>query len=157
MPPSYLLLESAGRIELEDGSGFILLEGSVAPGTGASYDLAATHATQPIDQYGGMDIYNAEPTLVPAGETVTLISADYIFVGPALLFFNPAGASASFTMQLQAQQADGTWNTIIARDETDGARQIIPLFTPGAPLRLQVTNGTGSPERMDACLSYDIG
>lgn len=123
----------------------------------AVFNLTATHTTQPIAQWGGGDINNANGFGVGAGATITALAPVYIFGGPADLEFNPGGFAAAYVMSLEAQEPDGTWNPFLVRTNTDpGVKQSLEFFCPAQPIRLRVTNNTGDLHSADAALLYDL-
>lgn len=156
MPPSYLLQENGFLIELEDGSGFIILEEST--GAGAVGSLVATHTTQPLAMFGGLDIDNAATAVVPGGGgTAVVLAPPYVFGGPAVFSWNPGGMVASFRVEVQAQELDGTWNTFYSRTDADTEAHVtIDLLMPAQPIRVLVTNRTGGAHSCDAALMYDL-
>lgn len=153
--PSYLLLEDGGRITLEDGTGSILLEDSIAPVGDGVLSLCATHTTQPLAMFGGLDLDNALTTAVPANGTITLLAPPFVYGGPAILYFNPSGIAGGYIMRLQAQDPDGTWNDFAVRTTAPGRVQI-DLFLPAQPIRLRVTDTTGAGGNVDAALMVDL-
>jgi len=125
--------------------------------TPASFSICATHTTQPLAMFGGLDIDNSQGFSLDAGETLIVLAPPYIYGGPAHLSFNPGGFSSAYVMSLEAQQEDGTWNAFEVRSNADpGVRQDLDLFIPAQPIRLTATNNTMSSETGDAVLEYDL-
>lgn len=127
------------------------------PEVPATFSICATHTTQPLAMFGGLDIDNSQGFSLDAGQTLIVLAPPYIYGGPAHLSFNPGGFSAAYVVSLEAQQEDGSWNAFEVRSNADpGVRQDIDFFCPAQPIRLTATNNTGDTQTGDAVLEYDL-
>lgn len=128
------------------------------PTAPAAFSLCATHTTQPLAMFGGLDIDNAITTTIPGdGLPHVILAPPFVFGGPAEFSWNPGGLAAAFVVEVQAQQGDGTWNTFYKRTNADTPpHDVIALYMPAAPIRVVVTNNTGADHNADAALMYDL-
>jgi len=131
-----------------------LISVSTLIGTPANITLTATHCTQPIGAWGGLDFYvfNASAT-----NTQVILAPQFVYGGPAHLECLPS--ATIWNIQVQVENASGTWEDLVLRGSTaafGGSVLPVDFIVPARPLRIVNGNGDGAPKNTFVSLAYDL-
>jgi len=120
------------------------------------FTISATHSSQPVGAWGGMDFMTGTATVAHGG-TGVLLQPQFLYGGPAQLEWS-VGSFTAYLLQFQYMDAAGAWHTFWSRDQTSPARESYRIMLPAAPLQLIITNnaGAGSAAPEYCALELDV-
>lgn len=132
-----------------------LANGDLANNT-SLVQLVLEQETQPFERWSALGVYGAPGQPVAAGQTITATGVLDLFTGIAKLAVN-AEQFPAWTVQLQVQSFDLTWQTVLRVSNRDGGpHPILDVFIPPQPIRVLFTNSSQAAGTVDVFLTYDL-